>query len=114
MYKRRVFSMDPQYFPLNRMQEIVSYLHNHEQHYGVYLFHDVCYREELILLAVMMVDPAVAYQPDDPAYMPYHRGKEADVWLKHANGSDLLGVVWPGVTVYPGASCFLCKARAHR
>jgi alpha-glucosidase len=34
MYKRRVFSLDPQYFPLNRMQEIVSYLHDHDQHYG--------------------------------------------------------------------------------
>jgi alpha-glucosidase len=34
MYKRRVFTLDPQYFPLNRMQEIVHYLHSHDQQYG--------------------------------------------------------------------------------
>lgn len=44
-----------------------------------------------------MVDPAVAYQ-DYPAY---HNGVEDDIFLKRSNGSDWLGVVWPGVTVFP-------------
>jgi alpha-glucosidase len=47
-----------------------------------------------------MVDPAVAYLPEDTD-SAYARGTDMDVWLKKPNGSDLLGVVWPGVTVYP-------------
>ena len=37
MHRRRVFSLDPDYFPLDRMQEIVKYLHDHEQKYSMYL-----------------------------------------------------------------------------
>lgn len=42
-----------------------------------------------------MTDPAVAYAPNSD-YEPYNRGKEDEVWLKAENGSDFLGVVWPG------------------
>jgi hypothetical protein len=35
MFKRRVFTVDPQYFPVKRMREIVSYLHSHDQQYGM-------------------------------------------------------------------------------
>ena len=35
MHRRRVFSLDPDYFPLDRMQEIVKYLHDHEQKYSM-------------------------------------------------------------------------------
>lgn len=46
-----------------------------------------------------MVDPAVAYATDsNPAYS---RGVENDVFLKRSNGSEWLGVVWPGVAVFP-------------
>ncbi|PPQ75953.1 hypothetical protein CVT24_000131 [Panaeolus cyanescens] len=83
MDRRRVFTVDPQYFPMNRMREIVKYLHDHDQKY------------------IVMTDPAVAYTPDDPGYEAYHKGVELDIWLKAANGSDSLGVVWPGVSVYP-------------
>ena len=38
MYKRWIFTADPDYFPLDRMREIVDYLHAHDQQYGVYLF----------------------------------------------------------------------------
>lgn len=34
MYKRWVFTNDPNYFPTSRMREIVDYLHNHDQYYG--------------------------------------------------------------------------------
>jgi hypothetical protein len=34
MYKRRIFTVDPQYFPVNRVREIVNYLHSHDQQYG--------------------------------------------------------------------------------
>ena len=42
-----------------------------------------------------MIDPAVAYAPSQ-GYAAYDRGTAMDVWLKAANGSDSLGVVWPG------------------
>ncbi|KAJ3503381.1 hypothetical protein NLJ89_g8460 [Agrocybe chaxingu] len=82
MDRRRIFTLDPDYFPLPRMREIVQYLHNHDQKY------------------IVMTDPAVPYLPDE-GYTPYDHGKELDIWLKAANGSESLGVVWPGVTVFP-------------
>ena len=48
----------------------------------------------------MMVDPAVAYQPNQN-YAAYDQGAADQVFLRVANGSSFLGVVWPGVTVYP-------------
>ncbi|KAH9483447.1 putative alpha/beta-glucosidase agdC [Psilocybe cubensis] len=82
MFQRRIFTVDPDYFPLARMREIVDYLHSHQQRF------------------VLMTDPAVAYLPND-TYAPYNNGKDLDVWLKAPNGSESLGVVWPGVTVFP-------------
>ncbi|KAI0274382.1 alpha-glucosidase [Russula aff. rugulosa BPL654] len=82
MYKRRIFTMDPEYFPPARMREIIDYLHKHDQRY------------------VLMTDPAVGYLPGQ-GYEPYDHGTELDVWIKTPNGSASLGVVWPGVTVYP-------------
>jgi hypothetical protein len=34
MDRRRIFTVDPQYFPMNRMRDIVDFLHSHEQHYS--------------------------------------------------------------------------------
>ncbi|KAF8191583.1 alpha-glucosidase [Mycena galopus ATCC 62051] len=82
MDRRRIFTVDPDYFPLDRMQEIVSYLHGQDQHY------------------VLMTDPAVGFLPNQ-SYGPFDRGTADNVWLKNANGSDHLGLVWPGVTVFP-------------
>ncbi|KAK4904967.1 hypothetical protein LTR49_025674 [Elasticomyces elasticus] len=42
MYLRRIFTLDPDRFPLHLMQELVTYLHNHNRHY------------------IVMVDPAVS------------------------------------------------------
>jgi len=39
MYKRRVFTMDPDYFPHARMREIIDYLHEHDQRYGKSYIH---------------------------------------------------------------------------
>ncbi|KAJ7184493.1 alpha-glucosidase, partial [Mycena filopes] len=82
MDRRRIFTVEPSYFPMNRMREIVDYLHGQNQRF------------------VLMTDPAVGFLPDQD-YGPYDRGTAADVWLKNANGSAHLGLVWPGVTVYP-------------
>ncbi|KAF5348995.1 hypothetical protein D9758_012736 [Tetrapyrgos nigripes] len=79
---RRIFTVDPDYFPLNRVREIVDFLHQHDQKY------------------ILMTDPAVAFTPDED-YAPFHRGTDLDVWLKLPNGSFSLAIVWPGVTVYP-------------
>ncbi|KAM3443250.1 hypothetical protein MY4824_000553 [Beauveria thailandica] len=79
MDRRRVFSLDPERYPLASMRALVSHLHHHQQHY------------------VVMVDPAVAYQD----YPPLHRGIQQNAFLLRANGSAWLGVVWPGVTVFP-------------
>jgi alpha-glucosidase len=66
-------------FPLEKMRELVSTLHSHQQHY------------------VVMVDPAVAYQ-DYPAF---NNGKKKGIFLTRSDGSIYKGVVWPGVTAFP-------------
>jgi hypothetical protein len=35
MYLRRVFTLDPERFPLHLVRELVDYLHAHQQHYIV-------------------------------------------------------------------------------
>ncbi|KAJ0425820.1 glycosyl hydrolases family 31-domain-containing protein [Aspergillus carlsbadensis] len=79
MELRRVFTLDPERFPLERMRELVDYLHDHDQKY------------------IVMVDPAVS-TIDNPGY---RRGIEQDIFLKAQNGDLYAGAVWPGVTVYP-------------
>ncbi|KAI9370990.1 glycosyl hydrolases family 31-domain-containing protein [Aspergillus egyptiacus] len=79
MELRRVFTLDPERFPLEQMRELVDYLHSHDQHY------------------IVMVDPAVS-TIDNPAY---NRGVEQGIFLQTQNGSLYKGAVWPGVTVYP-------------
>ncbi len=61
------------------MQELVNHLHANDQHY------------------VVMVDPAVAYQP----YPPFERGVQDNIFMLRSNGSIWKGVVWPGVTAFP-------------
>lgn len=34
MDRRLIFTLDPDYFPLNRMREIVDYLHKNNQHFS--------------------------------------------------------------------------------
>lgn len=80
MFLRRVFTLDPDRFPLDKVRELVSYLHEHQQHY------------------IVMVDPAVAYIEGNGAFSD---GASQDVFLKHDDGSWFNGVVWPGVTVFP-------------
>lgn len=73
------FTLDPYRYPLDRVQEVVTYLHNHNQHY------------------IMMVDPAVAYQN----YPAFNNGVQKNAFMKDSNGSIYKGVVWPGVTTWP-------------
>lgn len=80
MDRRRVFTVDPDRFPISKMRAINGYLHARNQK------------------EIVMVDPGVAYVKD---YATFNRGAADDVWLKRSNGSYWLGVVWPGVVVYP-------------
>lgn len=79
MNRRQVFTLDEERFPIDMMRELVDHLHNNDQHY------------------IVMVDPALAYQ-DNP---PLQRAIEDNILLLRANGSAWLGVVWPGVAVFP-------------
>lgn len=79
MDSRHVFTTDPQRFPLNKMRELVSTLHERQQSY------------------IVMVNPAVAYYN----YSAFNNGVEAGAFLKRSNGSIYQGVVWPGVTAFP-------------
>ncbi|EGG11657.1 uncharacterized protein MELLADRAFT_102419 [Melampsora larici-populina 98AG31] len=81
MNHSRVFTLDPENFPLQRMREIVDQLHAHNQRY------------------VMVMDPAVAYQPGDNG--AFDRGTKSDIFLKEANGTYYKEMVWAGASVYP-------------
>ncbi|KAK3498987.1 glycosyl hydrolases family 31-domain-containing protein [Neurospora hispaniola] len=82
MDRRRVFTLDPQRFPLSAMRQLIGHLHENEQKY------------------IVMVDPAVsaAEGPENPALT---KGIEENVFLKRNDSSIYKGVVWPGVSVFP-------------
>lgn len=80
MDRRLIFTTDPERYPREKLRALVSHLHKNDQHY------------------IVMVDPAAGYQED---YDIYRRGLEDKIWLLRENGSEWLGVVWPGVTVFP-------------
>ncbi|CAG9982075.1 unnamed protein product [Clonostachys byssicola] len=76
---RTIFTTDPERYPVGKLRSIVSYLHERNQHY------------------IVMVDPAAGYKD----YPTVTRGLEDNIFLLRSNGSVFLGVVWPGVTVFP-------------
>ncbi|KAH8921253.1 glycoside hydrolase family 31 protein [Atractiella rhizophila] len=80
MDRRLIFTTDPDYFPLDRMRELVARLHENGQQ------------------LIQMVDPGIGVQPD---YGTYARGRDLDVYLKESNGSEHHGTTWPGVVVWP-------------
>jgi alpha-glucosidase len=73
MDHRRIFSLDGERFSVEKMQDLMVYLHRRHQHY------------------ILMIDPAVAHY-DYPAY---NRGTEMNVFLSQKDGSPFRGVVWP-------------------
>jgi len=92
MYRRQVFTLDPDYFPIEGLREVIDYLHEHDQHY------------------IVMVDPAVASNEgpptsssdlESPGSTAYTRGMAANIFLKYESGQFFRGVVWPGPTVFP-------------
>ncbi|KAF1911411.1 alpha-glucosidase precursor [Ampelomyces quisqualis] len=77
---RQDFTTDPDRFPIKKVRELVSTLHERDQRY------------------VLILDPAIHAVGNMPSYQ---RGLEQDVFLKAADGSSLLGVQWPGAAVWP-------------
>lgn len=73
MDHRLVFTLDEGNFPVERMQQVIKYIHDRQQRY------------------IMMVDPAVGRTD----YHAYQRGVDMDVFMKREDGSEFLGVVWP-------------------
>ncbi|KAL6703672.1 hypothetical protein ACN47E_009446 [Coniothyrium glycines] len=80
MHLREDFTTDPDRFPISKMRELVSTLHSRGQRY------------------VLILDPGVHAVG---GYSTYEKGHKQDVFLKHADGTDLLGVQWPGAVVWP-------------
>ncbi|KAF1831896.1 hypothetical protein BDW02DRAFT_504169 [Decorospora gaudefroyi] len=79
MELRRLFTLDPERYPLELVRELVDYLHAHQQHY------------------IMMVNSAIW----SGNYDGYNDGAELEVFQKRDNGSFYEGAVWPGPTVFP-------------
>jgi hypothetical protein len=75
----------------------VDYLHAHNQKYSAWIALSIIFSHDLnsYYFLVLMNDPGVAYLPGQ-GYGAFDRGAADDVFLKQANGSVALGVVWPG------------------
>ncbi|KAH8812280.1 putative alpha-glucosidase [Xylogone sp. PMI_703] len=73
---RRTWTLDPERFPLPKIQELVAYLHDHNQSY------------------IMMVDPPVSLNDS----VSYNNGLEDDVFIKYSNGTVFVAAMWPGAT----------------
>lgn len=85
MSHRRIFTLDPENFPKDRMREVVEWLHKRGQRY------------------IVIVDPAVSYNKtaDGHDYQTFLRAEQQRVFLMR-NGSHIYkGVVWPGVVAFP-------------
>ncbi|CDS08206.1 hypothetical protein LRAMOSA02154 [Lichtheimia ramosa] len=80
MDKFKDFTFDPERFPEHKMRALSDKLHENKQR------------------MVVIVDAGKAAFSD---YGPYTRGKELDVFMKNPDGSDYVGQVWPGYTVFP-------------
>ncbi|KAI0521082.1 glycosyl hydrolases family 31-domain-containing protein [Xylaria bambusicola] len=80
MKSRRVFTTDPENYPLDKMRELVDEMHRRGQKY------------------IMMLDPGIAYKDD---YATYSRGVEAEAFIKADDGSLYRGTQWAGEVVWP-------------
>ncbi|KAL1935041.1 hypothetical protein VTP01DRAFT_4181 [Rhizomucor pusillus] len=80
MDRRKDFTFDPVNFPEDRMIALSKSLHSNGQKF------------------VTMVDPALS---TNTSYKPYEIGHEMDVFLKNNDGTEFVGQVWPGYTVFP-------------
>nr|KAG5697586.1 hypothetical protein BaRGS_019807 [Batillaria attramentaria] len=89
LYKEYVFTYDKQEWA--GLPNLVKDLHDNHQHF------------------VVIVDPGIGSnatlieeaKQNSPGYNMYQDGEDAGIFVKQANGSTLIGEVWPGLTAYP-------------
>ncbi|THU98206.1 hypothetical protein K435DRAFT_828477 [Dendrothele bispora CBS 962.96] len=80
----RDFTSDPVSFPGDEMREFIRELAANNQKY------------------IPILDAAVPVVVNDTdVYDPYTSGLERDVFVKNPDGSEYIGQVWPGYTVFP-------------
>jgi alpha-glucosidase len=80
----RDFTSDPVTFPGDEMRSFIEELHANNQHY------------------IPIVDAAVAKQVNaTDIYDPYTKGVEKQVFIKNPDGTEYIGQVWPGYSVFP-------------
>jgi alpha-glucosidase len=79
-FKNRPFTVDPKTFP--NFPGLVSDLR--KQHFRV----------------VTITDLHIAHAPNQ-GYMPYDTGHAGDHFVKNPDGSEFVGIVWPGPAVFP-------------
>ncbi|KAF2681021.1 glycoside hydrolase family 31 protein [Lentithecium fluviatile CBS 122367] len=86
MDQYRDFTLDPVSFPPSGVRDFFDFLHSNNQHF------------------VPIVDSAI-YIPNpansSDAYDTYTRGNESESFLTNPDGSQYIGAVWPGYTVFP-------------
>ena len=86
MDQYRDFTVDSNAFPVSEGQAFLSQLHANGQHY------------------IPIVDSAI-YIPNpnnaSDAYGVYTRGNSSGVFMMNPDGSQYIGEVWPGYTVFP-------------
>jgi alpha-glucosidase len=86
MDQYRDFTLDPVTFSPSDVKDFFGWLHGNNQHF------------------VPIVDSAI-YIPNplnaSDAYDTYTRGNESGVFLQNPDGSQYIGAVWPGYTVFP-------------
>ncbi|KAH9900330.1 glycosyl hydrolases family 31-domain-containing protein [Epithele typhae] len=79
----RDFTTDPSSYPGDEVAAFIATLTENNQHY------------------IPIVDAALAKLVNDSdVYDPYTRGTELDVFMKNPNGTEYLGQMWPGYTVF--------------
>ncbi|KAF8898025.1 glycosyl hydrolases family 31-domain-containing protein [Gymnopilus junonius] len=80
----RDFTSDPVSFPADEMQAFIRELKANNQRY------------------IPIVDAAIAKQVNaTDHYDPYTKGVEKGVFIANPDGSEYVGQVWPGYTVFP-------------
>ncbi|HEX3354040.1 MAG TPA: TIM-barrel domain-containing protein [Terriglobales bacterium] len=79
-YRNRPFTVDPRAFP--NFPGLVSDLR--KQHFHL----------------VLITDLHIAHAPNQ-GYSPYDTGEAGNQFVKKADGSEYVGVVWPGPAVFP-------------
>jgi alpha-glucosidase len=86
MDQYRDFTLDPVTFSPSGVKDFFGWLHGNNQHF------------------VPIVDSAI-YIPNpqnaSDAYDTYKRGNESGAFLQNPDGSQYIGAVWPGYTVFP-------------